>query len=85
MNMKITAMLATLSVATPSACTGTIHMYENDTGPDDANHAQEGIFIWKGAKQPVPQALYSIYDIAPTILRYFNIAVPEEMIGSSMI
>ena len=63
MNMKITAMLATLSVATPSACTGTIHMYENDTGPDDANHAQEGIFIWKGAKQPAPQALYSIYDI----------------------
>jgi len=68
-----------------SVGTGTIHMYENDTGPDDANHAQEGIFIWKGAKQPAPQALYSIYDIAPTILRYFNIAVPEEMIGSSMI
>ena len=24
---------------------GSIHVFENDTGPDDANHAQEGLYI----------------------------------------
>lgn len=23
-----------------------IHIFENDTGPDDANHAQQGLFIY---------------------------------------
>ena len=25
-----------------------VHIFDNDTGPDDANHAQEGIFVWHG-------------------------------------
>lgn len=61
----------------------TIHIFENDTGPDDANHAQEGVFIWqnrgkgaRGAVEPV-----SIYDIAPSILDFYGIDVPEDMIG----
>ncbi len=69
-----------------SVGTGCIHMYENDTGPDDANHAEEGIFIWRspgvGPGGPNP---YSIYDIAPTVLKYFNIDIPDEMIGESII
>jgi predicted AlkP superfamily phosphohydrolase/phosphomutase len=60
----------------------TVHIFDNDTGPDDANHAQEGIFVWHGrgraatSKPPV-----SIYDIAPSILDYFNVPAPPEMIG----
>jgi predicted AlkP superfamily phosphohydrolase/phosphomutase len=66
---------------------GAIHLFENDTGPDDANHAQEGIFILSvpGKKIEKQQDTYSIYDIAPTILRYFDIEVPDDMIGNSII
>jgi predicted AlkP superfamily phosphohydrolase/phosphomutase len=61
----------------------TLHIFENDTGPDDANHAQNGIFIWHGSGKPAPgkRQEVSIYDIAPSILDFFGIAVPEEMIG----
>ena len=65
---------------------GTMHIFENDTGPDDANHAQEGIFISSihfrtsvSHKNP-----YSIFDIAPTVLDYFGIDIPDEMIGESL-
>lgn len=66
---------------------GSVHLFENDTGPDDANHAQEGIFIWylPGEKIKEQKRGYSIYDIAPSILRYFDIEVPEDMIGSSIL
>ena len=62
---------------------GSIYLYENDTGPDDANHAQEGIFIWKPPKgiKPRKSETYSIYDIAPTILKLYGIEIPEDMIG----
>jgi predicted AlkP superfamily phosphohydrolase/phosphomutase len=61
-----------------------IHIFENDTGPDDANHAQEGVFIWANrgkapASEPVEKV--SIYDIAPSILDFFGIEVPQDMIG----
>jgi predicted AlkP superfamily phosphohydrolase/phosphomutase len=67
-----------------SVGTGSIYLYENDTGPDDANHAQHGILI---SSIPAAKAKdqYSIFDIAPTILTYFGIPVPEEMIGTSLL
>jgi predicted AlkP superfamily phosphohydrolase/phosphomutase len=69
-----------------SVGTGCIHMYENDTGPDDANHAEEGIFIWRspGLAHSGPNK-YSIYDIAPSVLKYFGIEIPGEMIGEPII
>ena len=69
-----------------SVGTGCIHLYENDTGPDDANHAEEGIFIWRSpGVNPGGPNPYSIYDIAPTALKYFNIDIPDEMIGEPII
>jgi predicted AlkP superfamily phosphohydrolase/phosphomutase len=66
---------------------GSIHQRENDTGPDDANHAPDGVFVWdQGANSGVRiSERYSIYDVAPTILRFFGIDVPEEMIGESIL
>jgi predicted AlkP superfamily phosphohydrolase/phosphomutase len=63
--------------------TGSIHIFENDTGPDDANHAQEGVFIWHNRGRLPENTIdrVSIYDIAPSILDYFSIAPPPEMIG----
>ena len=59
-----------------------IYTYENDTGPDDCNHAQNGMFIFRNSKQThgfVPAK--SIYDIAPTVLQEFGIDILEEMQG----
>jgi predicted AlkP superfamily phosphohydrolase/phosphomutase len=66
--------------------TGEIHIFENDTGPDDANHDYNGILVAalpEGKAQSSEQ--YSIYDIAPTILQYFGLEVPEDMIGKSLL
>ncbi len=62
---------------------GDIHIFENDTGPDDANHAQEGIFIWNNRGKPAsgPTDKISIYDIAPSILDFYSIDIPDNMVG----
>ncbi len=66
--------------------TGSVHIFENDTGPDDANHAQEGIFVWhnRGRRPAGPTDRVSIYDVAPSILDYFAIEAPSEMVGKTI-
>jgi predicted AlkP superfamily phosphohydrolase/phosphomutase len=62
---------------------GAKFLSENDTGPDDAVHAQEGMYILydprsrEGRKRDA-----DILDIAPTILDRLGVAVPAEMRGS---
>lgn len=63
---------------------GAVHLRENDTGPDDANHAPEGVFIWDRG-DAARRERYSIYDVAPTILDSFGLEVPPEMIGRSLL
>lgn len=64
-------------------------VHENDTGPDDANHAQEGIFILKGpgseklGKGEVKGA--RIIDIAPTLLDLYGLSFKEERNGRSLL
>jgi predicted AlkP superfamily phosphohydrolase/phosphomutase len=60
-----------------------IHTFENDTGSDDANHAQEGLYIWhdpnsQGQGQGPRQHLM---DVAPTILKQLDVPVPADMQG----
>jgi predicted AlkP superfamily phosphohydrolase/phosphomutase len=61
-----------------------LYLYENDTGPDEANHAQYGFFNWNGpAITPSSQPMdIDILDIAPTVLSQMNIPLPAEMLGS---
>lgn len=54
--------------------------HENDTGPDDANHAQHGIFIKANIADLKNGKIINnnidnlkIYDIAPTVINFFNI------------
>src|SRR5436190_5956008 len=48
---------------------GRIHVRENDTGPDDANHAKFGIYIMDGPGTPAPPpASATLFDVAPTLL-----------------
>lgn len=66
---------------------GGYHTFENDTGPDDANHAEQGIFILKGPGVAARGRLgeRSMLDLAPTILERFGVPVPADMQGRSML
>ena len=62
-----------------------IHTFENDTGPDDANHAQNGLYIYhdpkgQGAGLGPRQHLM---DVAPTILELMGAPIPGDMQGQS--
>jgi predicted AlkP superfamily phosphohydrolase/phosphomutase len=47
-----------------------LYLDENDTGPDDAVHAHEGLYIWHRPGVSCSRRVdASIYDIAPTVQR----------------
>lgn len=65
-----------------------IYTYENDTGPDDANHSETGMMIVRpggGAAMPRRVDDAVIYDIAPTILDLLDLPIPGHMIGRSLL
>ena len=68
---------------------GGIHTFENDTGPDEANHDWHGIFVLAtaGAAAPLSGRLadVSIYDVAPTLLRLLGQPVPDGLLGRSLL
>ncbi|MCA9987390.1 MAG: alkaline phosphatase family protein, partial [Anaerolineales bacterium] len=61
-----------------------IYTFENDTGPDDANHAEYGVYIYHppagnlGGRH-LPDA--QLMDFAPTVLNLFGLPVPPDMQG----
>ena len=66
---------------------GGIHTFENDTGPDEANHDWHGIFVLSTAAGKTAPPLrgriadVSIYDIAPTLLGLLGQRVPDGLAG----
>jgi predicted AlkP superfamily phosphohydrolase/phosphomutase len=64
-----------------------LYTYENDTGPDGANHDRDGIFIVSGAPgQPTgPAEGLRLIDVGPTILKQFDIDAPEGAMGRSFL
>jgi predicted AlkP superfamily phosphohydrolase/phosphomutase len=61
-----------------------IHTFENDTGPDDANHAQHGVFIMYDPQKKQGRQLSGlrITDCAATMLSTMGVDVPADMSGS---
>jgi predicted AlkP superfamily phosphohydrolase/phosphomutase len=59
-----------------------LYTFENDTGPDDANHADTGVFALSGAGIGTG-ALddLSIYDVAPTVQRLLDLPAPAGQRG----
>jgi len=65
--------------------TGTVHVFENDTGPDDANHAPEGLYLLSANDCPIGEGgERDIRDIAPTILRLLGEEIPDSMEGEPL-
>jgi len=62
-----------------------LHVFENDTGPDDANHDYNGILIYKECLSKKGSGTerhgLRIYDVASTVLDYFGLVPNKDMIG----
>lgn len=59
-----------------------LYLSENDTGPDDAVHDYEGVFILHDPCRPTEAyAPIRILDVAPTLLHLMGEPVPSEMQG----
>src|SRR5262249_50047077 len=63
-----------------------IQTLENDTGPDDANHAQDGLYVVAG---PGIEATGGhdahLLDVAPTVLEILEIEEPSGLRGRSLL
>ncbi len=60
-----------------------IYTFENDTGPDDANHDYHGIFIMKTPTGDNGAELKGLHlmDVAPTILQLMGVDAPNDFQG----
>jgi predicted AlkP superfamily phosphohydrolase/phosphomutase len=64
-----------------------VFTYENDTGPDGANHDRTGVFVMAGAPgQPSGRREgLNLIDVGPTILGMYGIDPPEGAEGKSFL
>jgi predicted AlkP superfamily phosphohydrolase/phosphomutase len=64
-----------------------LYLQENDTGPDDCNHAQFGTFLLSAPGLPVKGEIEGMHllDIAPTLLDLAGEEAPPSMQGSSLL
>ncbi|HWP44003.1 MAG TPA: alkaline phosphatase family protein [Blastocatellia bacterium] len=64
-----------------------IHIQENDTGPDDCNHAQFGSFILAASNSPLQGEIEGVHilDLAPTLLELGGYDIPNTMQGRSLV
>jgi len=60
-----------------------MYLNENETGPDEAAHDYNGVFIIYDTSKKKSGKLEekNILDIAPTILKIFGITIPEDLEG----
>ncbi|MDQ1256964.1 MAG: hypothetical protein QG656_1564 [Candidatus Hydrogenedentes bacterium] len=64
-----------------------VYTFENDTGPDDANHDHYGIFILddRSGRGGVEMTGLQLMDVAPTVLGLFGMDVPADMQGRAVL
>ncbi|HEV8439999.1 MAG TPA: alkaline phosphatase family protein [Methylomirabilota bacterium] len=63
---------------------GSTYTFDNDTGPDGANHDWHGISIFADPSRPAGGRKLEglrLVDIAPTVLDLFGLPIPEDMTG----
>ncbi|HZA40839.1 MAG TPA: alkaline phosphatase family protein [Actinomycetota bacterium] len=64
---------------------GSVYTFSNDTGPDEANHAENGIFIMNNAPgtQPGEKSGLHLWDVHNTILDLFGLEPAVGALGTS--
>ncbi|HXJ65641.1 MAG TPA: alkaline phosphatase family protein [Actinomycetota bacterium] len=66
---------------------GGVFTYENDTGPDGANHDRTGVFVMNGLpgqRTGMVEGL-NLVDVGPTILSLYDIDAPAGAVGRSFL
>lgn len=65
---------------------GQVHLRENDSGPDDCNHAQFGAFILAAPNVPDIGEINGarLLDIAPTLMEVGGYEIPDAFQGRSL-
>jgi predicted AlkP superfamily phosphohydrolase/phosphomutase len=64
-----------------------VYTFENDIGPDDANHNQDGVFVlWDPRKDYGGRHLedLQLMDVSPTTLDLMDVSVPPDMQGKAI-
>jgi predicted AlkP superfamily phosphohydrolase/phosphomutase len=66
---------------------GSIYTFENDTGPDEANHAEQGIFIMNNAPgvEAGEKTGMHLWDVHCTILDLFGLEPAQGALGTSVL
>jgi predicted AlkP superfamily phosphohydrolase/phosphomutase len=66
---------------------GGVFTYENDTGPDGANHDKLGVFAMRGLPdQPTGrQEGLRLIDVGPTLMKLYGLPEPEGLEGRSVL
>jgi predicted AlkP superfamily phosphohydrolase/phosphomutase len=64
-----------------------VYIQENDTGPDDCNHAQFGAFVLASSNNPLQGEVDGVHllDLAPTLLELAGHDIPTSMQGRSLV
>ncbi len=75
------------SVGTLAMEGGEVFTYENDTGPDGANHDRTGVFALRGMEgQPTGRTEgLSLIDVGPTVMKLYGLPEPEGVQGRSVL
>ena len=66
---------------------GSVYTFENDTGPDEANHAEHGIFIMSNAPEvgAGEKSGMHLWDVHCTILDLFGLPPAQGALGTSVL
>jgi predicted AlkP superfamily phosphohydrolase/phosphomutase len=66
--------------------TKALHLPGGEPGDGDTVPARDGILAWDhpAKVRPKKKDPYSAYDVAPTILRFFNMDIPAQWIGEPL-
>jgi predicted AlkP superfamily phosphohydrolase/phosphomutase len=66
---------------------GSVYTFENDTGPDEANHAERGIFMMTNApgSQAGEKEGLHLWDVHCTILDLFGLPPAQGALGTSIL
>jgi predicted AlkP superfamily phosphohydrolase/phosphomutase len=73
--------------AVGAATVGGVFTFENDTGPDGANHDRTGVFAMAGlpGQRTGRQEGLNLIDVGPSILSLYGIEAPEGAVGRSFL